>query len=86
MTGPTGCDLLRVLESDTDTITDAVTSGRVTLDDLDRFVQGIQRGEVAVEASVESVIRIVRSLLGDDDLGWEEMAAAGHTAGHAAGA
>ncbi len=77
----TGSELINVLESDTDTITDAVASERITLDDLDRFVRGIECGDIDAEGSVESVVRIVRSLLGDSDVSWEEMAATGHAVG-----
>lgn len=66
-------DLQRVIESDTDTITDAVSSGQITLEDLDRFVRDAEHGEVDAEYGVDSVVWIVRSLLRTDRPGWEEM-------------
>ena len=70
-TAPT--DLVRVMESETETITGAVASGAVTLGDLDRFVRSVERGEVDCCGGTDAVVRIVRSLLSDRRPSWEEM-------------
>ncbi|MFC5133987.1 MULTISPECIES: hypothetical protein [Haloferacaceae] len=66
-------NLLGVLESDTDTITDAVACGRIDLDDLDRFVERVERGDLEADRGVDAVVWIVGSLLRGDAAGWEEM-------------
>ncbi|OYR57075.1 hypothetical protein [Halorubrum halodurans] len=71
--GVNGRDLLGVLESDTDTITNAVATGRIDLDDLDRFVERVERGELEADRGVDEVVWIVGSLLRGDAGGWEEM-------------
>jgi len=74
-------DPVQILESETETITDAVASGAVTLDDLDRFVTSVERGEVDCCVGTDSVVRIVRSLLSDRRPSWEEMEPAGTATG-----
>lgn len=73
--------LVRVMESETETITGAVAAGAVTLDDLDRFVRSIERGEVDCCGGTDAVVRIVRSLLSDPRPSWEEMEPAGRATG-----
>lgn len=73
--------LVRVIESKTETITGAVASGAVTLDDLDRFVRSVERGEVDCCGGTDAVVRIVRSLLSDQRPSWEEMEPAGRATG-----
>ncbi|WP_435074225.1 hypothetical protein [Halorubrum sp. HHNYT27] len=70
-------DLVRLMESETETITGAVAAGAVTLGDLDRFVQSVERGEVDCCGGTDAVVRILRSLLSDRRPNWEEMASAG---------
>lgn len=77
--GPT--DLVRTMESKTETITGAVASGAVTLEDLDRFVRRVERGEVDCCDGADAVVRIVRSLLSDRRPSWEEMEPAGQATG-----
>jgi hypothetical protein len=74
-------DLVRTMESETETITGAVASGAVTLADLDRFVRSVERGEVDCCGGTDTVVRIVRSLLSDQRPNWEEMESAGQTTG-----
>lgn len=69
-------DRRHVIESDTDTITDAVSSGRIALEDLDRFVRNVEHGEIDAEYGIDAVVWIVRSLLRNDRPGWEEMESA----------
>jgi hypothetical protein len=71
--GVNGRDLLGVLESDTDTITNAVATGRIDLDDLDRFVKRVERGDLEADRGVDEVVWIVGSLLRGDAGDWEEM-------------
>ena len=78
-TAPT--DLVRTMESETETITGAVASGAVTLADLDRFVRSVERGEVDCCGGTDTVVRIVRSLLSDQRPSWEEMEPAGQATG-----
>jgi hypothetical protein len=78
-TAPT--DLVRTMESDTETITGAVAAGEVTLEDLDRFVRTVERGEVNCSRGTDAVVRIVRSLLSDQRPSWEEMEPAGQATG-----
>ena len=66
-------DLVRMMESKTETITGAVASGAVTLSDLDRFVRSVERGDVDCCGGTDAVVRIVRSLLSDQRPSWEEM-------------
>jgi hypothetical protein len=73
--------LVRVMESKTETITGAVASGAVTLDDLDRFVRSVERGDVDCCGGTDAVVRIVRSLLSDQRPSWEEMEPAGRATG-----
>jgi len=73
----TGSELISVFESETDTITDAVSSGRVTLEDLDAFVRSAERGEVDASDGLDAVVRILRSLLSGDAPSWEEKEPAG---------
>ena len=70
-------DLVRVMESETETITGAVAAGSVTLDDLDRFVRSVERGDVDCCGGTDAVVRIVRSLLSEQRPSWEEMEPAG---------
>ena len=70
-------DLVRVMESETETITGAVAAGSVTLDDLDRFVRSVECGDVDCCGGTDAVVRIVRSLLSDQRPSWEEMEPAG---------
>jgi hypothetical protein len=70
-------ELLTVLESDTRTITGAVAAGNVTVAELERFADRVERGEVDGLDGVDDVIRIVGSLLSDDAPNWEEMEPAG---------
>jgi hypothetical protein len=70
-------DLVRVIESETETITGAVAAGSVTLSDLDRFVRSVERGDVDCCGGTDAVVRIVRSLLSDQRPTWEEMEPAG---------
>jgi|GEM_PF-2564968 hypothetical protein len=74
-------ELVAILESDTETLTGAVAAGTVTLDQLDRFVRAVDRGETDGCRGVDAVIRIVSSLLGDDTPCWEEMEAAAPAVG-----
>jgi hypothetical protein len=74
-------DLVRTMESETETITGAVASGAVTLADLDRFVRSVERGEVDCCGGTDTVVRIVRSLLSDRRPSWEEMEPAGQATG-----
>jgi hypothetical protein len=74
-TGPSP-ELLDALESDTRTLTGAVADGSVTLEEVDRFVRRAECGEVECRESVDEVVRIVRSLLGDEP-DWAEMTPAG---------
>ncbi|WP_144798022.1 hypothetical protein [Halorubrum depositum] len=74
-------DLVRTMESETETITGAVASGAVTLEDLDRFVRSVERGEVDCCGGTDAVVRIVRSLLSDRRPSWEEMEPAGRATG-----
>ncbi|MFC7323423.1 hypothetical protein ACFQMF_02385 [Halorubrum rutilum] len=78
-TAPT--DLVRTMESETETITGAVAAGEVTLEDLDRFVRRVERGEVDCREGTDAVVRIVRSLLSEQRPSWEEMAEAGQATG-----
>jgi hypothetical protein len=78
-TAPT--DLVRTMESKTETITGAVASGSVSLEDLDRFVRSVERGEVDCCGGTDAVVRIVRSLLSDRRPSWEEMEPAGQATG-----
>jgi|GEM_PF-3177086 len=64
-------DLTSVVESKTETLTSAVSSGRLTVEDLDRFVQRADESDVLT--GVASEVRIVRSLLSDDQPVWAEM-------------
>lgn len=70
-------ELLTVLESDTRTITGAVAAGDVTVAEVERFADRVERGEVDGLDGVDAVIRIVGSLLSDDAPNWEEMEPAG---------
>ena len=70
-------DLLDVIESDTDTLTDAVASGRVTLEDVHEFLRGVERGEIDAGTAVDSLVWIVTSLLEGDAGDWEELEPAG---------
>ena len=70
-------DLVRVMESETETITGAVAAGSVTLDDLDRFVRSVECGDVDCCGGTDAVVRIVRSLLSEQRPSWEEMEPAG---------
>ncbi|OYR46109.1 MULTISPECIES: hypothetical protein [unclassified Halorubrum] len=74
-------DLVRTMESKTETITGAVASGAVTLEELDRFVRRVERGEVDCCDGTDAVVRIVRSLLSDRRPSWEEMEPAGRATG-----
>ena len=74
-------DLVQMLESKTETITGAVASGALTLDDLDRFVTSVERGEVDCCVGTDSVVRIVRSLLSDRRPTWGAMESAGTATG-----
>jgi len=78
-TAPT--DLVRTIESETETLTGAVAAGEVALADLDRFVRRAERGEVDCCGGTDAVVRIVRSLLSDQRPSWEEMEAAGQATG-----
>lgn len=78
---PETTDLLRVVESDTETVTGAVAAGRVSLADLDAFVLRADRGEIDGGDDVDAVIRIVRTLLSDAAPRWEEMEPAGRSTG-----
>ncbi len=73
-TSPT--EFASILESETETVTGAVAAGTMTLGDLDRFVEGVDRGEIDGQRGIDDVVRIVRSLLAEDAPGWEEMEAA----------
>ena len=70
-------ELLTVLESDTRTVTGAVAAGTVTVAELERFADRVERGEVDGLDGVDAVIRIVGSLLSDDAPTWEKMEPAG---------
>lgn len=74
-------ELMRAMESETETITGAVASGAVTLEELDRFVRSVERGEVDRGGGTDAVVRIVRSLLSDRRPSWEEMEPAGRAGG-----
>ncbi|WP_418285973.1 hypothetical protein [Halorubrum sp. DTA46] len=70
-------EIVRILDSDTETLTGAVAAGTLSLEDLDQFVREADRGVVGGRGSAGAVIRIVRSLLGDTAPAWEEMEPAG---------
>lgn len=72
----TPTDFTSIVESETETITGAVAAGTVTVDELDRFVQRVERGEIDGQRGVGDVVRIVRALLTEDAPAWEEMEAA----------
>ena len=74
-------ELERVVESETETITGALSSGETSLAELDRFVHDAERGAIDGDRGIESVVRIVRSLLRDDDADWAEMEPARPAAG-----
>ncbi|MDZ5812697.1 hypothetical protein U4E84_15230 [Halorubrum sp. AD140] len=74
-------ELVRTMESETETITGAVASGKIGLAELDRFVRDAERGEIDGHAGTDVVVRIVRSLLSDTPPIWEEMEPAGPATG-----
>ena len=78
---PASTDIVRILESESETLTGAVAAGSVSLADLDLFVRNVDRGEIDGKHGLDAVIRIVRSLLGDDTPAWEEMEPAGRPVG-----
>lgn len=76
-TAGTAAEIVRILESETETLTGAIAAGAVSLTDLDRFVQRVERGEIDGSHGTDTVIRIVRSLLDDTAPTWKEMEPAG---------
>lgn len=78
---PASTDIVRILESDSETLTGAVAAGSVSLADLDMFVRNVDHGKIDESYGLDAVIRIVRSLLGDDTPAWEEMEPAGRPVG-----